>query len=69
MKKITITETEINIEGFDNVEFKEPGKSGLDMGSCRDVSRVAMIWAIQKLVTDLGYDLTGEWESEICGMD
>jgi hypothetical protein len=65
MKKVTITENQILIEGFGETEFVEPGKSGLDLGSCRDVARVGMAWALRKLAEDVEKDMTGDWDRQI----
>lgn len=61
MKKVIITENEIEVIGFDDVEFQNENIEG----SCRDVARVGLAWALHKLVEDLEKDVHGDWPNQV----
>lgn len=64
MRKVTIFENEILIEGFDYTDLHREG-----MGSCRDVARVGLAWALRKLSEDIEKDMNGDWDNQISGVD
>lgn len=62
MKKIIITENEVNITGFSADDFTGDAKE--EFGSCRDVARVGLAWAVKRIAEELHKDLTGEWDKQ-----
>ena len=62
VRKITITEDTILIEGFSGDDFRGYAKD--QMGSCRDVARFGMTWAAKRIADDLNNDASGDWDNQ-----
>ena len=57
MKKITITENEIEVCGFIDTDFKDE-----DLGGCADVARTGIAWALKRIAEEQMHDATGDRE-------
>ncbi|MBU8921761.1 MAG: hypothetical protein KOO63_08075 [Bacteroidales bacterium] len=62
MKQVTITEDGISISGFSSEDFT--GYAKTDLGSCRDVARVGLAWAMKRLADDAHLDATGDRDNQ-----
>ncbi len=62
MKRIIITEKDVEVSGFSADDFTGYAKDQLR--SCRDVSRVGLAWAAQRLADELLKDLNGDWDNQ-----
>lgn len=62
MKKIIITENDVNVSGFSADDFT--GYAKKEFSSCRDVARVGLAWAAKRIAEELHKDLIGEWDKQ-----
>ena len=64
MKRVTITEGQVLVEGFSNTEFMND-----ELGSCREVRRAGLAWALKRLANEIELDLLGDWEKQTTCVD